>query len=316
MARARNIKPGFFINEELVELPFSTRLLFIGLWTIADREGRLADRPKTIKMALFPADDLDVNTGLDELAKAGMIERYGDENKRFIQIINFSKHQHPHQNEPTSTIQAPEDFRASTKPIGKKTESRKLNPDNGKKKTENAATAVAPCPCDFTITPEMRSWAEVKVPTVDIDDELEEFVGYWVKIDNGKTKRTDAGWLQTWQNRMREIAKRHRPTKAKPKSGSTDMLSPDYVAPPFVLTFEIGMVSEPKPTTPERYEELKQQWRERHPDRADEEIAEYERGSDFRQRFGQTGQERDSPHPAPSRGYGNGIAEAPMPVPR
>ena len=31
MARARNIKPGFFTNDELVELPFATRLLFIGL---------------------------------------------------------------------------------------------------------------------------------------------------------------------------------------------------------------------------------------------------------------------------------------------
>ena len=30
MPRARNIKPGFFANEELAELPFETRLLFIG----------------------------------------------------------------------------------------------------------------------------------------------------------------------------------------------------------------------------------------------------------------------------------------------
>lgn len=46
MARARNIKPGFFINEDLVELPFSTRLLFAGLWIIADREGRLGERDR------------------------------------------------------------------------------------------------------------------------------------------------------------------------------------------------------------------------------------------------------------------------------
>ena len=31
MARARNIKPGFFTNDLLAELPFETRLLFIGL---------------------------------------------------------------------------------------------------------------------------------------------------------------------------------------------------------------------------------------------------------------------------------------------
>ena len=37
MARSRNIKPGFFSNDELVELPFEARLLFIGLWTIPGR---------------------------------------------------------------------------------------------------------------------------------------------------------------------------------------------------------------------------------------------------------------------------------------
>ena len=49
MARARNIKPGFFKNEFLAEMPCEVRLLFIGLWTLADREGRLEDRPKRIK---------------------------------------------------------------------------------------------------------------------------------------------------------------------------------------------------------------------------------------------------------------------------
>ena len=41
MARARNIKPGFFRNADLAELTFEARLLFIGLWTLADSEGRL-----------------------------------------------------------------------------------------------------------------------------------------------------------------------------------------------------------------------------------------------------------------------------------
>ena len=71
MARARNIKPGFFTNDELVELPFSTRLLFIGLWTIADREGRMVDRPKKIKMEIFPADDVDCDQALTQLADSG-----------------------------------------------------------------------------------------------------------------------------------------------------------------------------------------------------------------------------------------------------
>ena len=76
MARARNIKPSFFHNEELVELPFEVRLLFVGLWTLADRAGRLEDRPKRIKMAIFPADNVDVDAGLQGLEDSGFIHRF------------------------------------------------------------------------------------------------------------------------------------------------------------------------------------------------------------------------------------------------
>lgn len=107
MARARNIKPGFFANEELVELSFAVRLLFIGLWTIADRAGRLEDKPKKIKMALFPADNLDIDEALAELEKSGFIQRYEAEGTRYIQILAFSKHQNPHKDEKASTIPAP-----------------------------------------------------------------------------------------------------------------------------------------------------------------------------------------------------------------
>lgn len=110
MARARNIKPGFFRNEYLVELPYETRLLFIGLWTIADREGRLEDRPKRIKMELFPADDLNVDTCLQQLHDAGFIHRYSLGDARYIQVLAFKKHQNPHHKEQASTIPAPDEI--------------------------------------------------------------------------------------------------------------------------------------------------------------------------------------------------------------
>lgn len=104
MARARNIKPAFFMNEDLVELPFQDRLLFIGLWTLADREGRLEDRPKRIKMEIFPADDVKVDESLTRLASTGMIVRYQVNGSRYIQIVNFLKHQRPHGQEKPSEI--------------------------------------------------------------------------------------------------------------------------------------------------------------------------------------------------------------------
>lgn len=113
MARARNIKPGFFRNADLVELPFEARLLFIGLWTIADRAGRLEDRPKQIKMELFPADNMDCDALLGQLAGIRMIERYKAGGTRYLQVVNFGKHQNPHKDEKQSTI-PPNDGTAET----------------------------------------------------------------------------------------------------------------------------------------------------------------------------------------------------------
>lgn len=104
MARSRNIKPGFFVNEDLVELGFATRLLFAGLWTLADREGRLEDRPKKIKIGVFPADDVNVDEMLQELHDAKFVERYEVNSEKYVQISNWSKHQNPHHTEKASEI--------------------------------------------------------------------------------------------------------------------------------------------------------------------------------------------------------------------
>lgn len=104
MARARNIKPGFFRNEELAGLPFEYRLLFIGLWTLADREGRLEDRPKRIRMEVFPADSVDCEAGINALETCGLVVRYQVQGNAYIWIPTFIDHQKPHPREVASTI--------------------------------------------------------------------------------------------------------------------------------------------------------------------------------------------------------------------
>lgn len=106
MARARNIKPGFFRNEDLAECSPWARLCFIGLWCLADREGRLEDRPRRIKGELFPLDTTDVEPLLVQLAERGFIVRYQAGAVRAIQIRNFAKHQSPHHREGPSLILA------------------------------------------------------------------------------------------------------------------------------------------------------------------------------------------------------------------
>ena len=104
MSRSRNIKPGFFANDRLAECSPLARLLFAGLWTIADREGRLEDRPKRIKAEVLPYDDCDIDILLGELANGGFIAKYTVGNSKYIQVVAFTKHQNPHKNEADSVI--------------------------------------------------------------------------------------------------------------------------------------------------------------------------------------------------------------------
>ncbi|EUL92836.1 HNH endonuclease [Enterobacter hormaechei] len=107
MARSRNIKPGFFTNDELAECSPFARLLFAGLWTIADREGRGEDRPKKIKVLVLPFDSIDINELMQTLHDKGFIRRYEVESDKYFQICNWSKHQNPHHKEIASVIPAP-----------------------------------------------------------------------------------------------------------------------------------------------------------------------------------------------------------------
>jgi hypothetical protein len=107
MPRARNLKPGFFSNEDLAECSPWARLCFAGLWTLADREGRLEDRPKRIKGELFRFDAIEVEPLLQELARFKFIVRYEIDGDRFIEIPEFKAHQTPHYSEKQSVIKPP-----------------------------------------------------------------------------------------------------------------------------------------------------------------------------------------------------------------
>lgn len=133
--RARNIKPGFFSNDQLAECSALARLLFIGLWCCADREGRLEDRPRKIKGCVFPFEDsveCNIESLLDELAAGGFINRYAVESAKVIEIPTFRHHQRPHRNERPSVLPGREEL--STKVRSRKRQGAKhfaLNDERG-----------------------------------------------------------------------------------------------------------------------------------------------------------------------------------------
>ena len=91
--RIRTIKPEFFKHDELAELPPLIRLLFVGLWCVADCAGRLQDRPARIKAEVLPYDKCDVVAAIELLTQKGFISRYQVGTVNLIQINNFRKHQ-------------------------------------------------------------------------------------------------------------------------------------------------------------------------------------------------------------------------------
>lgn len=147
MARARNIKPGFFTNDDLAEVDPLGRILFIGLWTLCDREGRLEDRHRKIKAEILPYDDCDVDGLLSDLQTQGFITRYESGDSKYIQVLNFTKHQNPHIKESASTIPAPDLHSACTgNESGKHTtnpaDSPFLNPESSFPQTESNQAAA------------------------------------------------------------------------------------------------------------------------------------------------------------------------------
>lgn len=110
IVRARNIKPGFWENERIGNLSHSQRLLFIGLWCLADREGKLEDRPEKISHLIFGYDKkkIDINGELTVIERWGFIHRYKIASTPLIIVLNFKKHQSPHHTEKKSNLPDPE----------------------------------------------------------------------------------------------------------------------------------------------------------------------------------------------------------------
>jgi hypothetical protein len=108
MARARNIKPDFFTDDNIIECSLPARVIFIGLWTLADCEGRLQDKPKQIQARILPVDNVDADELLNELQANNLIIRYVVDGNGFIEIPNFLKHQNPHVKEKKAGAKYPD----------------------------------------------------------------------------------------------------------------------------------------------------------------------------------------------------------------
>lgn len=111
MGRIRTVKPDLFRHEALFEAERTTglplRLAFIGLFTVADREGRFRWKPRVLTLDVLPFDGLDFEAVLQGLAAHGFIQKYTVDGEPFGFIPSWRRHQVINNRESHSTLPSP-----------------------------------------------------------------------------------------------------------------------------------------------------------------------------------------------------------------
>ncbi|WDM42522.1 hypothetical protein KV395_04215 [Microbacterium luteolum] len=92
------MKPEFWRSDDVAELDWHHRLVYIGLWSYVDDGGVGRDDIRLIVADLFPLDDRDeasrrTQEALTELSRSGHIVRYVVDGKAYLHIPTLLSHQ-------------------------------------------------------------------------------------------------------------------------------------------------------------------------------------------------------------------------------
>lgn len=97
MARKRMIDPGIWTSEDFSNLSMLARLIWVGLISNADDEGRGKANTAYLKSQLFPYDDelslKKIDTALKEIEATMSIKFYEVEGKKYYQLTKWQKFQ-------------------------------------------------------------------------------------------------------------------------------------------------------------------------------------------------------------------------------
>jgi hypothetical protein len=238
MARTRSIKPSFFKNEFLAECEPMARLLFAGLWTLADSQGRLECRPLRIKAELFPYDNCDIVSLLGQLEARGFVVAYRVGDRNYLEIPTFTEHQRCHPSEQPEGIPAA-DTGEIVKIHGEQlkiTAVCAFNPSSFNPSTSNPSSApTTPAararskPADPLRWSAESGWEGITdadhaewlqaYPAADLPVELAK-AHQWLKANQNKAKKSNwRRWLTTvWLSKCQDRGGTHREAARSPAS--------------------------------------------------------------------------------------------------
>lgn len=108
MARKRMISPEIWDSENFSKLSILARLVFIGMISNADDEGRGKAKAAFLKSKLFPYDEsmrvADVESALDEVAENMSVTMYSHDGNEYYSFDNWKKWQRVDKPSPSNII--------------------------------------------------------------------------------------------------------------------------------------------------------------------------------------------------------------------
>lgn len=106
--RKRELSPTFWRDERVWKLTHHAKLLYLGLFGVADRAGRMLDKPFEIGVEVWPWAPMEASALIDEIVNVGLICRYEVRGQRLLAFpkVAWAKHQRLHPKERPSILPA------------------------------------------------------------------------------------------------------------------------------------------------------------------------------------------------------------------
>ena len=95
MARNRTLSSDFWTCEDVIDCSPMSRLLLLGLGNFADDHGVQPLRPRTIRLQVFPGDDLDderLRAMIEELTAHRLVRLYTVDGVEYLAIEDWALH--------------------------------------------------------------------------------------------------------------------------------------------------------------------------------------------------------------------------------
>lgn len=228
--RIRSVKPKFWRSDDIDQLTWDARLVFVGIWSYVDDNGVGIDKLSDIVADLF-AHDLSVDptetlmrvsTALDALSAGGLIQRYQADGKRYLFVTNWDGHQkvanpnQPRYPRPTcGSVEPNETLVRTHEGLGTGVVDKRIRGRGEEKSSAPRRSTATAIPDDWTPTDEHRTYAAEH--GLDLTAETDAF-----KFHAHANDRRQVRWNSAFSGWLANSAKWSAGRKSAPTRGGTD----------------------------------------------------------------------------------------------